>query len=115
MGLEAAAAVGDPVLIQVEAGVEQGLAATADIGQEDTGLTVVDLAQAATPLAGHTTGGVPLLGEGGGVEDEDAVGVGQFLTDVTAEFVEDGAVVPAAGADEELQGTPLLAGGGGDG
>ena len=66
-------------------------------------------------MPGHAAGVVALLGEGRGVQDEDAVGVGQLLGDVAAQLVADGGVVPAAGADEQLQGAALLAGLAGDG
>ncbi len=96
-------------------GIEQGLAARAGVGQEDAHLTVVELAQTATPLAGDPAGLLPLLGEGGTVQDEGRVGMPQFRADVAAQLLPDGAVVPAAGADEELQGSALLARLGGDG
>ena len=35
-------------------------------------------------------------------QDENRLGVAQFLTDVAAEFRADGGVVPRAGADEVL-------------
>ena len=93
----------------------QGAAAPGGVGQEVADLAVVDLAQAAAPLAGHAAGGVPLLGEGRAVQDEDAVGVAQFLGDVAAQFGPDGVVVPAAVADELLQVAALEPGLRGDG
>src|SRR5207244_12491609 len=69
---------------------------------------------AAAPLAGHTTGSRAFLGEATGVEDEDGLGSAEFLADVVAEFAEDGLIVPAAGADEQLQRSALLTGLGGD-
>src|SRR5262249_57713458 len=62
VGLAAVPAVRGPLGRQVEAVADQGLAAPAGVGQEITDLAVVDLAQAAAPLAGHAAGVVPLLG-----------------------------------------------------
>src|SRR5205823_5017275 len=76
---------------------------------------VVHLAEPAAPLAVHAAGLLPLLGEGGTVQDEDGLGVAQFGADLAAEFAQDGLVVPAAGADEQLQGAAFLTGLGGDG
>src|SRR5262249_58980045 len=85
------------------------------VGQEDADLAVLDLPQPPAPLAGDAAGGAPLLGEAGGIEDKGTAVVAEFLGHVALEFVQDGAVVPAAGADEQLQGAALLAGLGGDG
>jgi hypothetical protein len=84
VGLGPALRVVGPVLGQIEAGVEQGLAARRHVGEEIADLTVVDFAQAAAPLAGHATGGVAFLGEARAVEDKDGVGIGEFLPDVGA-------------------------------
>ena len=42
---------------------------------------------AAAPLAGDATGGGALLGEGGAIQDEHPVGVGQFLGEVDSAAV----------------------------
>ena len=91
-----------PVLGQVEPAVQRGVAGRRGVGQEDADLAVVDLAQPAAPLAGDAAGLGPLLGEGAGVDDHDAVGLGEFLADVEPQFGHDGLVVPLARADEEL-------------
>ena len=78
-------------------------------------MAIVHFAQPAAPLAGHAAGRRAFLGERAGVEDEDGFGVREFLAHMAAEFVEDGLIVPTAGAHEQLQGAALLAGLGGDG
>lgn len=85
------------------------------LGQEDTDLAVIDLAQPAAPLPGHAAGRRALLGKPRPVQDEDPLVVAQFLGDVAPQFAPDGVVVPPAGADEQLQGPPFEAGLGGDG
>src|SRR5271170_3818946 len=74
-----AAAVCHPVLGQVETGVEQGLAVGTGIGEEDADLTVIDFAEPTAPLPVHTAGILSFLGEGGPVENEDALGMPQLL------------------------------------
>ena len=94
--------VGRPARGQVEPPVQRGVAGGAGVGQEDTHLAVVDLAQAAAPLAVDAAGFSPLLGEAAGVDDHDAVGLGQLLADMPPQLGHHGLVVPLAGADEEL-------------
>ena len=52
-----------------------------DIGREDAELAVLLLARPAAPLAGHAETVLALLGEGGGVQDDDPLGFAQFLGD----------------------------------
>src|SRR5262249_6246908 len=104
-----------PILGQVEAAREQGLAVAADVGQEDAHLTVLDLAQAAAPLAGDAARRGPLLGETRAIDDENGVGVADLLLDVAPQLGQDVVVTPAAGADEQLEGPAVEGGGGGDG
>ena len=98
----AAGLVVGPILGQVEPAVQRGVTGLRGVGQEDTDLAVVDLAQPAAPLAADAAGFGPLLGEPAGVDDDDAVGLGQRLADVLPQFGRHGLVVPLAGADEEL-------------
>jgi hypothetical protein len=114
LGVGATRGVGGPVPVRIETGVERGFAATAGIGQKDAGPTVLDLARAAAPLTGHAARLGSLPGEAGGVQDKDAFGIGQPLGDVAAQFLPDGPIVPASGADEQLEGATLPAGGRGD-
>ena len=102
VALLASGLVVGPILGQVEPAVQRGVAGLGGVGQEDADLAVVDLAQPAAPLAIDAAGLGPLLGEAAGVDDHDAVGVGQFLADVLPQFGHHGLVVPLAGADEEL-------------
>ena len=74
-----------------------------DVAEVDADLTVLDLAQAAAPLALDADGLLALLDEGGGVEDEDAVGLSQALADLAGEFGDEGLVVPGGLADELLE------------
>src|SRR5512135_1148328 len=91
-----------PVLGQVEPAIQGSVTGWRGVGQEDADLAVVDLAVPAAPLASDTAGLRPLLGEGAGVDDHDAVRLGELLTDVEPEFRYDGLVVPLARVDEEL-------------
>src|SRR5512144_275595 len=114
MGRLAAFGVGRPVLGQVQPPIDQGTAAGGGIGQEDSDLAVLDLAQPAAPLAGHATGGGPLLDEAAAVQDRDRLGVGQLVADVRAQLVDDAGVVPGAGADTGLDGLAVQSGLGSD-
>jgi len=67
------------------------------------------VAQAATPLAAHTARFRSLLTQPGAVEDEHAIGMAEFFADVLPQFLEHGLIVPAAGADEQLQGPAFQA------
>jgi hypothetical protein len=71
------------------------------------GLAVL-LSQAAAPLPLHPGRGGALLGEGGGVEDEDAVSLPQLRGDLTGQFADQRALVPGGLAEELLQALPLL-------
>ena len=108
------AGLGTPVLVlgplpgQVEADIDQGVVAAADVGEVDADLAVVDLAQAAAPLPLHADRGGALLGEGRRVEDEDPVGATQLLAHLAGQFGEPGVVVPGGLADELLQRLAVL-------
>src|SRR5262249_31989123 len=95
--------VAGPRLGQVQADIDQGVLAAADVGQVDADLAVVDLAQAAAPLPLHPDRGTPLLGEGRRVEDQHAVGAAQLLADLASQLGEPGLVGPRGLADELLQ------------
>src|SRR5262249_32527998 len=97
-----------PLLGQVETDIDQGVLAAADVGEVDADLAVVDLAEAATPLPLHADGGVALLGEGRGVEDEDAVGAAQLLAYLRGQFGQPGMVVPGGLSDEPLEGVAFV-------
>ena len=100
--LLAAGRVAGPILGQVEPAVQRGVAGRRGVGEEDADLAVVHLAEPAAPLAGHAARLGPLLGEGAGVDDHDAVGLGQLLADVLPQLAHDGLVVPLARTHEEL-------------
>ena len=114
IGLAAATAVVGALPRQVQAGVDQRPAAWRRVGQEKADLMVLDLAQAAAPLARDAARVPPLLGRAVVIQDQDGLRVAQFLTDVAAEFRADGGVVSPAGADEVLQGSAFLPGLGGN-
>ena len=84
----------DPLLGPVEPAVQGGMPLGRGIGQEDAELAVFFLAQATTPLASHAAAVLALLGEGGGVQDDDALGIGQFLGDMATHLGDDRLVVP---------------------
>ena len=54
-----------PFFGQVETDIDQGVFAARDVAEVDADLAVLDLAQAATPLARDTNGGSALLGSHG--------------------------------------------------
>src|ERR671911_497390 len=93
--------------------VQRGVAG-GGVGEEDAELAVVLLAQPAAPPPGHPARLAARLGEAAGVEDQDRLRVGEDLPDVAAEFGHDGLVVPAACADEELDGLAVDSGLDGD-
>jgi hypothetical protein len=84
--------------------IHQGRAVTCDVSQEDTDLTVIDLAQPTAPLTLDAAGGGALLGEAAGIDDQDGLVAAPGLGDVAAQLGGDGLVVPGAGADEVLHG-----------
>ena len=49
------------------------------------------------------------MGKAEGIQDEEAVAIGQLGADMAAQLGVDGAVVVPASADAELQGTGVLA------
>src|SRR6266511_752170 len=102
MALRAPGLIVSPILGQVELAVQRGVTGLRGIGQEDADLAVVDLAQPAAPLASDATGFRPLLGEGAGVDDHDALRLGEFLPDMEPQLGHHGLVVPLTRADEEL-------------
>src|SRR5262249_61071227 len=93
-----------PILGQVEAAREQGLAVAADVGQEDAHLTVLDLAQAAAPLAGDAARRGPLLGGTRAIDDENGVGGGDLLPDVGPQLGPGVLRPPAPGAGAQTAG-----------
>src|SRR5262249_46685491 len=110
----APARVVGPVLGEVEPPVQRGVARLSGVGQEDTDLAVVDLAEPAAPLAGYPPGIGPLLGEGAGIDDHDAIGVRKLLADVLPQLGHDCLVIPLARADEKLDRLAWQAGLNGD-
>src|SRR5262249_3438860 len=83
--------------------IDQGVLLAADVAEVEADLAVVDLAEPAAPLPLDADGFRPLLGEGGGVEDQDAVGLTPFGADLPHQFGEAGLVVPGGLDDELLQ------------
>src|SRR5262249_51260965 len=102
-GLLAASFVPGPLLRQEEAEIDQGVALMADVAEVDADLAIVDLAEPAAPLTLHADGLVALLDEGGGVEDQHAVGRAETLADLACKFADEGLVVPGGLAEELLE------------
>ena len=93
---------------------ERRVAAGGRGGQEDAVPAVLQLAQPAAPLAAHAARVGAGLGEGAGVEDQDALLVAQLLDDVASDLGHDRLVVPLAGAGEGLDGLAMEPGLDGD-
>ena len=106
-GLLPPLAVGGPLPGQVEPDIHQGVLAAGGVTEVDADLAVVDLAQAATPLPLHAHRRGPLLGKGGGVEDQHRVGLRQFGPHLPSQLGQQGTVVPVGLADELLQALAL--------
>jgi hypothetical protein len=104
-----------PFLGEVETAVDERGAAGSDVGEVDPGLTILDLAQATTPLPLHAHGLGALLGEVAAVEDEDTLGVAQIPLDFMMQLGEHLLVVPEPGPDEVLDEPTILVVVGGDG
>ena len=79
------------------------MALAGDVAQVDADLAVLDLSEASAPLALDADGLGALLGEGGGGEDEDAVGLAQLGPDLAGQLGDEGPVVPEYLADELLE------------
>src|SRR6185437_9703961 len=92
-----------PLFGEIETHIDKGMFFTRDIGHVDTNLTVLDLSESAAPLAGHADRPGPLLGEGGGVEDDDPVGLAEVGTDLAGEGHEERLLIPGDMADELLE------------
>ena len=97
-------AVHGPVRGQVQAAVQGRVAACGGVAQKDAGLAVLFLAEPAAPLALDATRLGAFFGERTAIDDQDAVGVCQLLTDVATDLGQDGGIVPEAGAEEVLDG-----------
>src|SRR5262249_27238012 len=114
-GRAAALPVGRPLLRQEQVKVDQGLVAAASNAQVNADQTILDLAQAATPLPLHAGGFVSLLGGGRLVNDADGaqvVGVidpGQAGDDVALQPFADGLEGPGVVLEELLEGSHRLA------
>ena len=93
----------EPVLVQVEATVDQGIAVLAGIAGDHAGLTVGTLAERTTPLAGDTDRVSALLGKVAAVEDQDPRGsAAEGLGDQVLVLLQDALVVPGSIRDELL-------------
>src|SRR4029450_12781128 len=81
---------------------------TRHVAQVAGDLTVVDLAQAAAPLARHTHRLGSRLGQARGVEDQYALGVAQVRGDLSRQLLAQGPLLPRSPANEALQGETVL-------
>src|SRR6185437_4505814 len=81
VGLGAVGGVGGAGLGQEQAVGYQRLATRGGVAKEDADLAVLDLAEVAAPLPLHSAGLGAFLGDAGGIEDEDALGVSDLGAD----------------------------------
>jgi hypothetical protein len=102
-GLLASFVILCPLLGEEEAVIEQGVTEPTSITEEDTDLTVIDLAKSATILTLDAAGVSAFLGEAGTIADENAVGVIPDFTDMQTKFAEDGGIAPGGDAEEVLK------------
>jgi hypothetical protein len=92
-----------PVLREIELAIERSVTGRGGVGQKHADLAVVDLAQSAAPLPPHAAGLGPLLGESAAVDHHDALGFGELLADMRAQFCHHGFIIPLARSDEKLE------------
>ena len=71
-------------------------------------MTVVDLAQPATPLARHAHRLGPGLGKARGIEHQDAISLAELLGDLSGQLLAQGGILPRRPANEALQGQAVL-------
>ena len=88
--------------------VHQGMLFARDIAQGDGDLTVIELAQAATPLARHADRLGTGCDQGGRIAHQPALGVPQLLRDLACQLLAQGGIIPRSPAHEALQGQPAL-------
>src|SRR5271156_1016543 len=94
--------VSRPILGQAELSVQRAITRRGGVSQEHADLAVVHLPQPTAPLTADAAGFSPLLGEGAGVDNHDAIRAFQFFADMGAQLSHHSLVVPLARADEEL-------------
>src|SRR5262249_31436658 len=88
-GTTAGGVVG-PGVMQIQARIEQGMAAVAGVSDVDGDLTVVEFAGGAAVLAGDADALGAAFGEGALIEDEDTLVAAEFVGDPGAELLAQG-------------------------
>ena len=88
--------------------IHQGMARARDVPQIDRDLTMVDFAQAATPLACHAHRVGPGRGKGRRIHHHHAIGLAQVLRDLACQFLPQEGILPLGPADEALEGEAIL-------
>jgi hypothetical protein len=94
---------------QGQAPVHQGRLCARDLAQLNGHLTVIDLAQAATPLARHAYRLGTGLAKRGRIDPHHALGWSQWCRDVACHLLAQGGIIPRRPANEALQRQPIVA------
>lgn len=81
---------------------QRGVTGLGGVGQKDPDLAVVHIPLPAAPLAAHAARFGPLLGKRAGIDDHDAVGPGEIVANMLAQFGHHGFITLPARAHEEL-------------
>ena len=92
----------EPFLWQVQAGIQQGVAVLARLGEVDRHLAIGNLAQATQIVPCHADTLVAALGETALSDDENAVVVAQVPIDPGRQFLTQRFVMPRGLTDEDL-------------
>jgi hypothetical protein len=98
----AASAIFQPVARKIEFPVEQRVAKSADVGEKDPDLTILDLFGAATILTRHSCRLVSPLGKAGLVDGHHCIPISEVGQDIGAQFVTDAVLVPDGIGEEAL-------------
>lgn len=97
-----------PFLRQIQSSVYQDVVDPRHVGHVDGDLAVVDLAQTATPLAGHAHRLLALLGKRRRIKHDHAIVFAKFRADLPSQLRHQRRVVPRGAAHEVLQRVALL-------
>ena len=84
------------------------MALARDVPQRDRDLTMVDVAQAATPLACHAHRVGPGRGKGRRLQHQHAIGLAQGLRDLARQCLPQEGSIPLGPADEAVEGEAIV-------